>query len=135
MRKLILGFVFIALMVLTACQPVEEPEVKSPEETELPESPIEFNNSELAREVNPDIDEEQLRTLAQDNAAFALNFYEQIRTEDGNIIFSPFSLSLALSMTLAGGETSTEEAMLSALPLTLPEEAVYPAPTALLLAI
>jgi serpin B len=122
-------------MVLTACQPVEEPEVKSPEETELPESPIEFNNSELAREVNPDIDEEQLRTLAQDNAAFALNFYEQIRTEDGNIIFSPFSLSLALSMTLAGAETSTEEAMLSALQLTLPEEAVYPAFNALLLAI
>lgn len=135
MRKLILGFVFIALLALAACQPVEEPEVKSPEETEVPVSSIEFNKSELAREVNPDIDEEQLRTLAQDNAAFALNFYEQIRTKDGNIIFSPFSLSLALSMTLAGAETSTEEAMLNALQLTLPEEAVYPAFNALLLAI
>ncbi len=132
MRKLILGLVFIGLVVLSACQPVEEPEVKSPEETELS---IDYIRSELAREINPSVDDEQVRTLAQDNTAFALTFYEQIKTEDGNIIFSPFSLSLALSMAMAGAETTTEEGMLSALQMTLPEEAVYPTFNALLLAI
>ena len=68
-------------------------------------------------------------------AQFASDFYALITENDGNLIFSPFSISLALSMAMAGAEASTEEVMMNALRMTLPEEEVYPAFNALLLAI
>ena len=142
MKQVILSFVLIITVILAACQPVEE--IVDPIDVDEDEEVIEpidtdqeigFFKSDLAREVNPNISEEQVQALAQDNTAFALEFFNQIRDEDGNIIFSPFSLSLALGMTLAGAESSTERAMLDALQLSLPGEAVHPAFNALMLAI
>ena len=139
MRKFVLGMIFISLILLSACQPagevVDPVDPVDPPDPEVVEQHVDFVKSELARETNPSVDEGQVLTLAQDNAAFALLFYDQIRTEDGNIIFSPFSLSLALSMALAGAESSTEQGMLEALQLSLPEEAIHPAFNALLQAI
>lgn len=130
MRKIVLFMVFLSLAVLSACQPADDVE-----ETGTGALPAGFAKSELARETSPSVDESQVLTLAQDNAAFALLFYDQIRTEDGNIIFSPFSLSLALSMAMTGAESSTEQGMVDALQMSLPEEAIHPAFNALLLAI
>jgi len=64
-----------------------------------------------------------------------LSFYDQIRSKDGNIIYSPFSIALALSMATAGAESSTEQAMMNALKIQLPEEDLHAAYNALLLAI
>ncbi|MBW6465043.1 MAG: serpin family protein [Brevefilum sp.] len=130
MKKLILSLVFISLIVLAACQPGE-----TIVDNGNGEKTVGFIKSELAREINPAVDEAQVQSLAQANTAFALEFFNQIRDTDGNIIFSPFSLSLALSMTLAGAETSTREGMLDALQMTLPENEVHGAFNALLLAI
>jgi len=138
---MLLGLVFLSLVALSACQPAQEmpiptdPDIDVDVDVDVDETSYELIKSDLAREVNPDVDTEQIQALSQDNAAFALKFYDQIRFQDGNIIFSPFSLSLALSMALAGAETSTEEAMLTALQMSLPEERVHPAFNALLQAI
>jgi len=142
MKQVILSFVLIITVLLAACQPVEE--VVDPidvDEEEEVMDPIDLDEdfgyfkSDLAREINPDVSDDQFQNLANDNTAFALEFYNQIRGEDGNIIFSPFSLSLALSMTMVGAETSTERAMLDALQFSLPGEDIHPAFNALLLAI
>lgn len=141
MQKFLLSVVLVALVVLSACQPAQE--VVDPDHDPTTEpidkapdaESFEVVKSNLARITNPEVDEEHIRTLAEDQAAFALTFYDQIRSEDGNLIFSPFSISLALSMALAGAETSTEQAMLDALQLSLPEEDVHPAFNALILAI
>lgn len=130
MKNILVTIILITMVVLSACQPSEE--IIDPDDTD---ATFDFVKSDLAREINPDVGEDQVQALAQDNTTFALEFYNQIRDEDGNIIFSPFSLSLALSMTLAGAESTTERAMLDALQLTLPEEAVHPAFNALLMAI
>lgn len=142
MHKLILSIVFLSLLILSACQPVEEivdpivdPIIEPIGDPDDVEETVGFVKSDLAREIDPNVSQDQVEALAQDNTAFALEFYNQIRDEDGNIIFSPFSLSLALSMALAGAETTTERAMLDALQLSLPEGAVHPAFNALLLAI
>lgn len=142
MKRYILSFVLIITVLLAACQPaveiVDPNDVDEDEEVVDPKSVDEdfgYFKSDLAREINPDISEDQVQALAQDNTAFALEFFNQIRGEDGNIIFSPISLSLALSMTMAGAESSTERAMLDALQLSLPEEDIHPAFNALLLAI
>lgn len=141
MKQLILSFVLITTLLLAACQPVEEiidpPDIEEEEVVDPKEivDEVRYLKSDLAREINPDVSEDQLQALAQANTAFALEFYDLIRNEDGNIIYSPFSLSLALNMTMAGAESSTEQAMLDALQINLPGEDVHPAINALLLAI
>ena len=130
MEKILLSLMLLLLVLLAACQPGE-----TSIDSGNGEKNIGFFKSDLAREMNPVIDEAQLQSLAKDNTAFALTFFNQIRETDDNIIFSPFSLSLALSMTMAGAETSTEQAMLEALQLNLPENEIHAAFNALLLAI
>ena len=94
-----------------------------------------YVKSNLARETSPDVDSSQVESLASGNTDFSLSFYNEINENNGNIVFSPFSISLALSMALAGAETTTEAGMLEALQFTLPEAEVHPAFNALLLQI
>ncbi len=151
MKKSFIILGLIAILFVSACQPPQEDissEIGSTTEPVIDSYPVaeptdqkgelqmlNFVKSELARETNPNVDEDLIKTLANNNTAFALAFYDQIRNEEGNIIFSPFSISLALSMTLAGAEGSTEKGMLNALQIDLPETDLHPAFNALLLAI
>ena len=50
------------------------------------------------------------RALVDGNTAFALDLYSKLRSGEGNIFLSPFSVSVALAMAYggAGGETATE---------------------------
>jgi serpin B len=50
--------------------------------------------------------------LASANNAFALDLYGQLRAQDGNLFFSPYSISTALAMIYAGarGETAAQMA-------------------------
>lgn len=130
MRKFTIGLLFMSLLLASACSAVNE--TISPE---FPASERGYVKSNLERETSPIADSGQIQSLAHDNITFALSFYDQIRQDNGNIIFSPISLSLALSMTMAGAETSTEDAMMEALQMTLPEDEVYPTFNALMLAI
>ncbi len=52
------------------------------------------------------------------NTAFALNLYSDLRSADGNLFFSPYSISTALAMTCAGarGETAGQMARVLQLP-------------------
>lgn len=49
-------------------------------------------------------------TFPKGNAAFAVNLYRELGAAEGNIFFSPYSISSALGMTYAGarGNTATE---------------------------
>ncbi len=64
-------------------------------------------------------------TLAQNNTDFATALYGQLG--GGNLVFSPFSISLALAMAEAGSATTTETAMLQTLRLSLSDSALHPA--------
>ena len=130
MKYLIIVFTSLTLLLSAACQVVSE----APEPKEIEESGT-FLSSGLQREMEPNVGENQVEQLAIDNTTFALAFYELIREYDENLIFSPFSLSLALSMTLAGAETSTQQAMLEALQFSMDEGEIHPTFNALLLAI
>jgi serpin B len=58
--------------------------------------------------------------------AFALDLYAQLRTQPGNLFFSPESISTAFAMAYAGahGETATE--MARVFHYTLPPERLHP---------
>ena len=65
--------------------------------------------------------------LVQDNSAFAIDLYEKLRASDGNIFFSPYSISTALAMTYAGARGNTEEEMAKTLRFSLDQESLHPA--------
>ena len=136
MKKLIVGIVLLSLILMPSCSPMETPTTEPTDES-ADMTPVEggYVKSDLAMETVPQANVDQINALAQGNAQFASDFYALITENDGNLIFSPFSISLALSMAMAGAEASTEEVMMNALRMTLPEEEVYPAFNALLLAI
>lgn len=75
--------------------------------------------------------EGDMQTLSRDNAAFALDLYDQLREEEGNLFFSPHSISTALAMTSAGAREETREQMEKTLRFSLEGMAVHKAFSAL----
>ncbi|HUT36844.1 MAG TPA: serpin family protein [Planctomycetota bacterium] len=53
--------------------------------------------------------------LAASNNAFALDLYARVRGQEGNLFFSPYSISSALAMTYAGARGNTATQMAKAL--------------------
>ncbi len=53
----------------------------------------------------------QPQSLVEANTAFALDLYGQLKSGQGNLLFSPFSISTALAMTFAGARGDTERQM------------------------
>lgn len=56
-----------------------------------------------------------LDAVVQGNTAFALKMHQQLSSEEGNVFFSPYSISSALGMTYAGARNNTEQEMKAAL--------------------
>jgi serine protease inhibitor len=65
--------------------------------------------------------------LVKGNAAFALDLYGELSDEEGNLFFSPYSISTALAMTYAGARGDTEKQMAQVLHFTLPQCRLHPA--------
>ncbi len=67
--------------------------------------------SNLERNTSPNAPSDDIHALTADNNAFALDLYQALRARDGNLVYSPYSLSLALAMTYAGARGETEAQM------------------------
>lgn len=75
-----------------------------------------------AEEHRPD-----LQQLVTGNNTFALDLYSVLKKEQGNLFFSPYSISSALAMTYAGARGDTAGEMAQALHFTLGPEKIHPA--------
>ena len=53
----------------------------------------------------------KLTALVNINTKFALELYQELRELDGNLFFSPYSISTALAMTSAGAREGTATQM------------------------
>ena len=71
------------------------------------------------------ITEEVLQELVRGNNAFALDLYQELRGEEGNLFFSPYSISLALAMAYAGARGETAAEMAQALHFILPQDVLH----------
>lgn len=91
--------------------------------------------SDLPRQMEPAADADDVRLLAQANAAFALDLYAALRSRPGNLFFSPHSIAQALAMTYAGAAGETERQMREVLHYDLLADRVHPAWNALDLAL
>jgi serpin B len=58
---------------------------------------------------------------------FAFDLYHALAAEDGNLFYSPYSISLALAMTYAGARGETEQQMADTLHFTLSQDRLHPA--------
>jgi serpin B len=74
--------------------------------------------------VYPDTD---ISAVAEGNTQFALDLYGILKTTKGNLFYSPFSISVAMAMTLAGARGETETQMEQVLHLDLPRTQVHTA--------
>ena len=84
-------------------------------------------HSEVERVVSPHVDIADLEELVEGNTAFTLDLYQTLSGEEGNLLFSPYSISLALAMTYAGARSETEQQMADTLHFTLPQSRLHPA--------
>ncbi len=59
------------------------------------------------------------------NSAFTFDLYQALRSEEGNLFYSPYSVSLALAMTYAGARGETEDQMANTLRFVLPQNRLH----------
>ncbi|MBN1507520.1 MAG: ankyrin repeat domain-containing protein [Sedimentisphaerales bacterium] len=72
-----------------------------------------------------------VKTAVQGNSAFACSLYGRLRSAQGNLFFSPYSISTALAMTYAGARGDTERQMAETLRFSLDQQDLHPAMAAL----
>ena len=74
-----------------------------------------------------EVDPKTIDTLVMGNTKFALNLFEKLKSEKGNLFFSPYSISTALAMTYAGARGKTASQMAKTLCFKLEQAQLHPA--------
>lgn len=114
MKKILLCLLALSLVAgFTACA--------------QPLSAGEFIQSDKPRETSPQVDETDHEVLVNGNSEFAFDLYQALSQQEGNIFYSPYSISLALAMTYAGARGQTEEQMADTLHFILSQDRLHPA--------
>lgn len=119
MKRLLI--LLMTMLLLTACGAVEAPATGASE----------LVRASVARDESPEVSPATVGDLAQGNNRFAFDFYHQVAGQSSeNLIYSPYSISLAFSMVYAGASGETAEQMAEVFHY-LPQEAQHPAFNAL----
>ncbi|MCH8341831.1 MAG: hypothetical protein IIA51_09800 [Chloroflexi bacterium] len=114
----LLGLLLLSLsLLITGCAPAP--------------AGAEVVTSGLERDTAPGVAPDELLALSSGNTDFALRLYQELREQEGNLFFSPYSISAALAMTYGGARGSTEREMAQTLGFTLPQDRLHPAFNAL----
>jgi serpin B len=83
--------------------------------------------SDKPRITSPVTSQADMAELVDGNSAFAIDLYQVLRDNEGNIFYSPYSISLALAMTWAGARGDTEKEMAEAMNFLLPQDRLHTA--------
>jgi serpin B len=129
-----LGIALLLTSLLGACsssdastseEPKQDPKM-DPSAEPGEQQGFELLTSEVTRQA-PNLPAETAATFADDNRAFALDMYAQLKDEGGNLFFSPHSISTALAMAYVGARSETKTEMAAALRFNLPDEELHAA--------
>jgi serpin B len=111
MKKIIVPIVLTAVLLFTGCaHPTYGEELKSDKPR-----------------LTPNVPAADLDALVSGNTEFAMALYQLLKNEDGNIFYSPHSISEALAMTWGGARNETEKQMAEALSFNLTQAKLHPA--------
>jgi len=83
--------------------------------------------SDKERITSPDVSTSEQALLVEGNSAFAFELYKALKGEEGNLFYSPYSISVALAMTYAGARNETAEQIADTLQFILEQERLHPA--------
>jgi serpin B len=135
----------IAAFVLAACasmtvvtitpgepEPTEEPEPQ-PTQPGPVDQPIRFElaAADVPREEAPAASAADVTGVAAGNTAFNADLYGLLGHGEGNLIYSPYSISQAMAMVYGGARGTTETQIADVMHFTLSQEALHPAFNAL----
>ena len=81
--------------------------------------------------TSPNASAKELDTLVDGNTTFGLDLYRNLSGSEGNLFFSPYSISLGMAMAYAGARGETERQMADSLGFKLPQNRLHPAFNAL----
>lgn len=98
---------------------------------ELPVTAFELRRSESERDLAPDVSGVELNELVSGNTSLAVDLYRSAQETEGNIFFSPYSITTALAMAYAGARENTATEMANALHFTLDDNKLHAALNAL----
>jgi len=70
---------------------------------------------------------QDMAKLAEGNNAFAADLYGRLEGKEGNLFYSPYSISTALAMTYMGARGETEKQMAATMHFELGQEMLHPA--------
>ncbi|HXR40180.1 MAG TPA: serpin family protein [Terracidiphilus sp.] len=94
--------------------------------------PLMFLQEAAMTQTAPPVPTPGQAELVKGNNAFAVDLYGRLRQQDGNLFFSPASISTAFAMAYAGASGSTAAEMAATLHFTLPPNRLHAAMGALL---
>jgi serpin B len=83
--------------------------------------------SDKERITSPDATSNEQALLVEGNSAFAFELYQALKGKEGNLFYSPYSISLALAMTYAGARGQTAQQMADTLQFMLEQDRLHPA--------
>jgi len=118
--RIILLLMLILSLLVTGCG-VPMPQLAAAETVQ----------SDSPRETAPQVAEAELAALVAGNTAFAVDLYQELREREGNLFFSPHSISVALALTYASAREQTAAQMATTLHFALPPETLHRAFNAL----
>jgi len=81
--------------------------------------------SEKERITSPDVPTSEQALLVEGNSAFAFELYQALKGQEGNLFYSPYSISLALAMTYAGARGETAQQMADTLQFLLGQDRLH----------
>jgi serpin B len=114
-KRLIALLIIVLLLPLIACTQPAVPAVG------------EVLKSDKERISSPDVSASEQSLLVEGNSAFAFELYQALKGKDGNLFYSPHSISLALAMTYAGARGETAQQMADTLQFMLKQDRLHPA--------
>jgi len=132
-----LGLMLIlSAVIVTGCGPttvqptpvILTPTPIPPTPTPKPPTPAgELARSDMKRVTSPNVAASDLADVVNGNSAFTFDLYQALGEGNGNLFYSPYSISLALAMTYAGARGETAQQMADTLHFILSQDRLHPA--------
>jgi len=122
-RRDLLAACALAAAPLAGCLGDDAPSNGTDTDDRTPEPSDGADDRTPSEPVDPDVDPEELAELVFGNTRFAFDLLDWLVDEEGgNLVVSPYSISIALAMTYVGARGETAEEMAETLRFTLEDE-------------
>jgi serpin B len=128
---LVFGITFVGCSPgKSVAQPTESRDM-APDVNETDINSLSATQPTESDDIAPDVEDIDRVSLEVSNRTFAFDLFQALRAEEGNLFFSPYSISAALAMTYVGARWETELQIKKIMSYSIPQDRLHPAFNAL----